>query len=394
MARFFVVEESSGERMPFLRGILVQSLVATGLPFQDAYSFSQTIRKELGSVEAIGSDELRVRVIQGLARHFGPEVAQAYERGPQAEQQILVRLVTGEQPFSVGLLTQKLQACAISRQEAWEVAQQVRKVLQKEGYGEIDHLALRRVIYRVLLEYCSTEVANRYLSWRQFRYSGKPLILLIGGATGTGKSTVATELAALLGVVRTQSTDMMREIIRCYLRSEEAVTLSYSSFEAWRSQPAQDADDSGEGNAPLIEGFLAQFQTIKQGLEATLQRAVKERQDLIVDGVHVVPSQLDLAQAAQEALVVPVMLVVSTRDRLIKRFAERGRTQPARGGASRYVQNLDAIWELQSYLLGEADKAGVPLILNLSVEECVREILRAVGRKVSDLYPPDLESLA
>ena len=47
--------------------------------------------------------------------------------------------------------------------------------------------------------------------WRQLDV---PLVILIGGATGVGKSTIATQLAARLGIVRVVATDAIREVMR------------------------------------------------------------------------------------------------------------------------------------------------------------------------------------
>jgi 2-phosphoglycerate kinase len=94
-----------------------------------------------------------------------------------------------------------------------------------------------------------------------------------------------------LDIVRTQSTDMMREIIRCYLVPHVAPTLGYSSFDAWRGLP-QVEGSAASAQDPVIAGFLAQFGTVRVALEATIVRAVKERTDLIVDGVHVMPTYL------------------------------------------------------------------------------------------------------
>ena len=50
--------------------------------------------------------------------------------------------------------------------------------------------------------------------------SGLPVIVLIGGTTGTGKSTVASEVAYRLGITRVTSTDFIRETMRAFLSYE------------------------------------------------------------------------------------------------------------------------------------------------------------------------------
>jgi len=66
----------------------------------------------------------------------------------------------------------------------------------------------------------------------------------------------------------------------------------------------------------VIAGFLPQHANVKPALEATIARARKERHDLIVDGVRVLPMELDLASACEAAVVVSVMLTVTTRQQL------------------------------------------------------------------------------
>jgi 2-phosphoglycerate kinase len=74
-------------------------------------------------------------------------------------------------------------------------------------------------------------------------------------------------------------------------------------------------------------------------------------------------------------VVVPVMLAVTTRQQLRNQFTWRGREQPDRG-SSRYLKQLDAIWELQTFLLNQADNAKVPVIANWTIENTVRDIMQ------------------
>ena len=43
-----------------------------------------------------------------------------------------------------------------------------------------------------------------------------PIIVLVGGSTGTGKSTVAAEVAHRLGITRVASTDFIRQTMRAF----------------------------------------------------------------------------------------------------------------------------------------------------------------------------------
>jgi 2-phosphoglycerate kinase len=391
VAKIVVINEPGGVQVPFLRGILVQSLLSAGLSFEEAYSTVQAVRNGMLANDAvITTAELRARVAEQLEKDFGPALRHDYETKTGRPQKIMVHSDRGESPFSAGILTRSLEACVIDRKPAFEVAQRVQEAIQKRGESGIAPPALRRLIYQSLKEHCSKEAANYYLSRRQFKTSGEPLIILVGGATGTGKSTICSELAYRLDVVRTQSTDMIREIIRSYLAPDVVPTLGFSSFDAWRGLPGIKAPDDGRMKTanPVIAGFLDQYAHIRAALEATIARALKERQDMILDGVHVLPMQLDLARAREAAVVVPVMLAVTNRKQLTNQLSWRSREQPDRGSA-RYLEKLDAIWELQSFLLNQADKAHIPIIANRTIENTVREVLLEVNRRISERYPPD-----
>lgn len=387
VARKFLIETASGEKNPFLRGVLVESLVRSGLPFEDAYLLAQTARTQLEGKSKVTTDTLRQWVIAELQQRFGDARAGAYALGSSTDRQIMVRTSTELAPFSAGLLARTIEACAIDRADALEAAKQTHDDLRKAGAEVVDTSDLRHIVERCLRQHCSASAADHFLAWQRFRASGLPLILLIGGVTGTGKSTLTTELAYKLNIVRTQSTDMVREIVRCYLPRDKIATLDYSSFDAWRGLPDNKSSADDVDQKQVIEGFISQFENVKHGLEATIQRAVKEVQDLIVDGVHILPARLDLDVARDQAIVVPLMLVVPNKKTLSKRLKHRAREQTQRP-SSRYLEGLDQIWTLQSFLVAEAEDRDVPLIVNSDVDEALRELLMEISIKISRHFPP------
>lgn len=392
MKKTVVIRESEGEQVPFFRGILVKSLVETDIPFDDAYDIANRIRDELRDVAEISTDDLRKRVARRIERRFGPDKRERYELTHSRDRRILVLGNARVDCFSLGVLRHSLKACAIPNDTANAGAVKVQDILRTRGEREIERSDLRNIVYRCLREHFSRVAADRYLAWRHFKDSGIPLILMIGGSTGVGKSTVAAELAYRLNVARIQSTDMMREVIRSYLTPEVAPTLQYSSFDAWRGLPVQhNAGDDSDAER-VVDGYLSQVATMRPAIQAAMERAIQEEEHLILEGVHILPTRLDLANISERAIVIPLILSTIEKDVLRQRLSRRG-TETRQRNASRYLEHLEAIWELQGFLTQESDAAHITVLPTGDIETTVSEVLDDIAKEVMRRFPPHPKAL-
>ena len=169
-----------------------------------------------------------------------------------------------------------------------------------------------------------------------------------------------------------------------------APILHRSSFDAWRVLPKGDWLEDQEGR--VAAGFRNQADLLSVPCSAVMDRAIRERVSLVLEGVHIDPKLIDRLPKNDEIIVVPVMLGILKQDLLRKRIQGRGGTIPHRR-AERYLKNFDSIWHLQSYLLDEADKAKIPIVENQDRDETLSEILRLVVDKVSIVLKPSLENV-
>jgi 2-phosphoglycerate kinase len=81
------------------------------------------------------------------------------------------------------------------------------------------------------------------------------------------------------------------------------------------------------------------------------------------------------------------MLASIKKELLRKQLKRRGR-EKNQDQASHYLENLDDIWGLQSWLLDEADKAGVLIIENWYIEDAVRAALDYIIGVLMKHFPP------
>jgi 2-phosphoglycerate kinase len=374
MSKTLVVDSSEETRTPFLRGILTRSLNDAGMPFDDAYRFASAIRQELAEVEEISTDALRALVIKHLVKTNDKELAEAYETNRQPPT-ILVRDQHNQVvPFSRSQHYMCLESCGLSSEDAALATSQVYEQLLEEGEAEIPSSKIGHLTYRSLKKLFGNKTAHRYLVWIHYTHSGRPLILLLGGTTGCGKSTIATEVAHRLGIVRTQSTDMLREVMRMLVPEQLLPVLHTSSFSAWRKLPPQ--VNSSEEDL-VADGYRNQAELLALPCEAVIQRALRERVSLILEGIHVHPALLDRIGDRGDALIVPVMLAVLKQKQLKNRLAGRGLHAPGRQ-AERQLSHFEAIWTLQEYLLSEADQANVPIIANEDKEKVISLVLHTI----------------
>ena len=391
MAKLLVIDAEDGTKVPFLRGILTRALQDVGLDFDEAYDLASDVRDSLNDQSQITTATLRERVSERLRQVHGDYLANRYESGVDSMDQVMVRGEEGQlTPFSEEIQRKTLELCAISPEDARALSRLLGQHLVARNRREIDSSYLGRLTYRVLLREVDKDAAQRYLVWRDFYRSGLPLLLLIGGAPGTGKSTIATALASQLDIFRTQSTDMLREIMRMLMPERLLPVLHRSSFDAWKALPSNTLSVDQED--VVASGYRSQTELLALSCEAVVQRAVRERVSMVLEGVHIDPTMVKRLHDEGEVIVVPVMLAVLKKEVLRKRIGGRGGKVPHRR-AERYLKNFDAIWQLQSYLLSEADKDKIPIVANEERDTTVAEILRVIGDTLATKLEPTVRQV-
>lgn len=293
-------------------------------------------------------------------------------------------------PYSKGLMASSVMAAGLPPYRAYHVAEVIERCLHERWSQGISSKELRDLAYRVLADEVGPRYAENYRTWQRAQERSGPLIVLIGGSTGVGKSTVATAVAARLGIVRIISTDAIREVMRGIFTEAMMPSLHASSFDVARHlrEPPGDADS-------VIAGFRQQVRAVSVGVSRLVSRAVVEGTDLLVEGAHIVPGFLELPDRG-EAVVAP--LVITVDDEQTHRSHFVARSTDSRGRRHRnYLDYFDDIRTIQSYVRALAVEHGVPVLPSYSLDTTVSRVtelvVAATTERSPDPGPPRMPSL-
>ena len=364
-----ITVDGDGKPRPFMRGIMVHSLMARGVPFEEAFRTANEVRLRIGTRTSVDKSEIAVWIREIL----GGEPFQEERRVP-VPVDITILGPTGKGlPFSKGVLSQSLLAAAIDPNDAFDVAREIERELIARDVRQVDRRELRRLAYHTLARHMGEATGERYLQWRKYQHPERPVIILLGGAAGVGKTSLALEVAHRLGIGRVYSTDSVRQIMRIMLSRELVPAIHGSSYDAWRLFPADSLGDD-----PVVEGFRAQASTVSVGIRGSVDRAIAENTSLVMDGVSIVPGMLDVGAYAERADVIFLVVATLDEEAYKNRFSARAADQKQRA-PHRYLENLDAILRIQEHFLELADRYDVPIVDNVSFDRSVLLIIRHVA---------------
>ncbi len=280
-------------------------------------------------------------------------------------------------PFSKGLLATALTSTGLPPQRAYAVALDVEWRLLQGTEREVGVDDLRRLVEAVLAESGEQRYLQRYRIWNRLAAEDRAVIVLIGGATGVGKSTIAAQVADRLGIVRIISTDSVREAMRAFFSPTLMPSIHYSSYEAAGAvrMPVGPGLDAG------VLGFMEQVEMVNVGILAIIDRAIKEHTSLVVEGVHIVPGMLALGTAGLlDARVLLLPLIVSVQDAELHRshFLVREQQTSGKRALERYLHSFADIRKIQDFILGRAVSEGTLVVDNVSIDDTVGMVVDAL----------------
>jgi 2-phosphoglycerate kinase len=269
-------------------------------------------------------------------------------------------------PYSRGLMARALMAVGVAADRAYSLARRVGDDLATRSSDVVELDRLECLAIEKLGEVEGREALRQLRRYQELRELDLPIVILVGGATGTGKSTVATEIAYRLGITRVTSTDFIRQTMRAFFSHEFMPSIHYSSFEAALAVP--DADD------PLVAGFLEQSRQVLVGVRASIDRALEEGWSMVLEGVHLVPGLLP--RQLESALVSACVLQISDETAHAQHFftREAGTDRPM----SKYLDRFGEIRQLQRFIVDRAERNGVPVIENESADRATGAVAELV----------------
>ncbi len=295
------------------------------------------------------------------------------------------------QPFSRGLLARSIQAAGVDLDRSYRLVSRVQRELRKEGVTDLtsDELALKTAA--LLAEHEGAETATRYRLVRGIHRLPRPLVIYLGGATGTGKSTLALDLAPLLRIYRINATDTIRQVMRMVFAPAILPALHHSSFELprgerpWRLREDGRAPADAEVRQRLVDEYEEQSTRVCVGVRAVVERAVMENMSVLVEGVHLAAPMIPLPDLQGSAYQVAILL--TTRDEEVHRarFVARGRREGRAG--ERYLDHFRSIRALQEHLVGRAEAHGVPLLETTDRDTTLQRALRLVTSLLEEQIP-------
>ncbi len=281
-------------------------------------------------------------------------------------------LGSDEQPYSKGLMARALIRAGVTAERAVELARKVEQDLSAREKHIIDLERLQELAVEVLGDAEGERAVGHLRRYQELTELEMPLIVLIGGATGTGKSTVATEVAYRLGITRVTSTDFVRQTMRALFTPEFLPAIHMSSFEAGKALPTAQEQEID----PLLHGFLEQTRHVLVGVQAAIDRSLEEGWSMVLEGVHLVPGML--SRQIEGALAVECVIAIENEETHAGHFWIRDMSSDGIRPLDKYLDRMGDIRYLQDFIVERANVEGVPVIENSDREKAIGAVLELV----------------
>lgn len=202
----------------------------------------------------------------------------------------------------------------------------------------------------------------------------KPYVILIGSASGIGKSTAAAELAKDLNIKHLVESDFIRAVVRGIIGKEYAPPLHESSYTAYKLLRNKDKYD--DYDELVSAGFEEHASFVIPALEKVINRAITDYDDIILEGVHLVPGLINVEQFKNRASVY-FFVLASDEESHKSRFVKRA-IQIHRGG-----KQLDFFIEnriIHNHLIKQAKKYDIPVVQTQTIEDTLKKIQRIINK--------------
>ncbi len=195
-------------------------------------------------------------------------------------------------------------------------------------------------------------------------------IIFIGGVPGVGKTSISGALSRKYNIDIMLSGDYLREFARPIIPSDnQGGILMTSVYEAWKN-----FGEKTEEN--IIKGYLEQSKPICNGINAVIERADKNGENVIVESLYL---NQELIDTLKKYNACSAYIYISDWDLHSKRLNERELYTHKKSPGNRLSAQLDVYRTIMDYSVNLLKKNNIKIFDNLDYSKTREDIIKFVG---------------
>lgn len=187
-------------------------------------------------------------------------------------------------------------------------------------------------------------------------------LIALGGQPGTGKTSLAWEIARTLNIDQVIQTDMVKD----FLKVSEYDPISYCpSLEAWKFIGKKTPEN-------IVKGFKMHIKNFENVFQELVEISMKRRRVVIVEGVQVTP---DVFRKINVSSKVYYYLYVDSEVEHLRRLKVKMKMKPH----GKWCKCFDVISVIDDYLKEECRGYGLRLLNNRDIYKTKKIILESIS---------------
>ena len=222
---------------------------------------------------------------------------------------------------------------------------------------------------------------KRIKTWFEFinycKVNKKNLIILINGASNSGKSSWSIELSKRLGIKNVIQTDTIRNSIRKFYKKDNESIIHKSSYKCWEKY------NTKFSKRDQIKGFKEQSKILSPYIDNLILESSNNGQFAIIEGIHLISAIID-KNKYKSTIFIELFLHIKNDKLIFKRMLKRTESNYLNRTPVEYLPHHESFETLKYYLLKEAKNSKINKIIdNADADKALSSIFNFIYLEIS-----------